>query len=260
MTLTQFFGNVGIIFAVMGGLAFAEGFIPLVANRGRTPTRLRLNLALTALTLLLNTLLITAAASLAHRFELESRGLLAGLALGPVTSIALAVALLDLATYAAHRTMHAVPWLWRAHRLHHADTFLDVTTTLRQHPLEGLWRFLWIIVPTWLLGLPAVALVVYRLLSVVQGVFEHANIDLGGRVEGWLSPFWVTPNLHKVHHSPRRAEHDSNYGNLFSVIDRMFGSFTPVEPGRAIEYGLADAVRSPDVARAGGVAHLGRSE
>jgi sterol desaturase/sphingolipid hydroxylase (fatty acid hydroxylase superfamily) len=232
----------------MGLLALVEGVIPLVAGRSRGPSRVRLNLALTVLTLSLNAGLMTAAVRVAPMGP------------GPVVPFLLAVVVLDLATYAAHRTMHAIPFLWRAHRLHHADSFLDVTTTLRQHPLEGLWRFLWVIVPAWLLGLPASAVVLYRLLSVVQGLLEHANIDLGPRAERWLSPFIITPNLHKVHHSPRRAEHDSNYGNLFSAVDRLFGSFSKAEPGRSIEYGLEDAIRSPHGARAHRLADLGRSE
>jgi sterol desaturase/sphingolipid hydroxylase (fatty acid hydroxylase superfamily) len=154
--------------------------------------------------------------------------------------VAITIPTLDFCTYLAHRTLHGVPLLWRAHRVHHGDPFLDVTTTLRQHPLEGLWRFLWILVPVWALGLPVAGVLTYRLLSAVQAVFEHANIRVWPRLDRAISRVWITPNLHKVHHSQARAQTDSNYGNLFSLFDRWLGTSRPSDEAFGVVYGLAD--------------------
>jgi sterol desaturase/sphingolipid hydroxylase (fatty acid hydroxylase superfamily) len=134
--------------------------------------------------------------------------------------------------YLAHRTMHGSPTLWRAHRVHHSDPFVDATTTFRNHPIEGLWRFLFLIVPIWVLGVPAEAVALQRLLTVINGSLEHANIRVWPPLDRVLSLIWVTPNMHKVHHSRDRAETDSNYGNILSIYDRIFRTFTPTDRAR----------------------------
>jgi sterol desaturase/sphingolipid hydroxylase (fatty acid hydroxylase superfamily) len=258
MTPREFLTNVGIILVLMAAAALIEAVLPLFrADRGRA--RLATNLGLSALTLVSNWALISLAALAALRFELDGHGLLARLSLPGPLLLALAVVVLDLATWLAHRTMHALPALWSVHRLHHADTFLDVTTTLRQHPLEGLWRFLWILVPTWLFGLPAAAVLTYRLLSVAQGILEHANVRVWQPLDGAVSTVWVTPNMHKVHHSCLPAETDSNYGNLLALFDRAFGTFTATSRAASVRYGLG-ALRSADGPRALGPAAVGRGE
>jgi sterol desaturase/sphingolipid hydroxylase (fatty acid hydroxylase superfamily) len=281
MTTHEFLTNAGIIAAFMAATALIELFVPLFARGARSAGRARANLGLTALALLLNWAVASLAAVVALRLEIPGRGLLAQLALPLPALVAATVVTLDLCTYAAHRSMHALPFLWRAHSVHHSDPFLDVTSTVRQHPLEGLWRFAWILAPTWLLGLPAAGVVVYRLLSVLQGVLEHANVRVFAPLDRAVSLFWVTPNMHKVHHSRIRGETDSNYGNLFALFDRALGTFTPTERAFGVSYGLDDVdprrarsllallalpfarpreIRWPDGARARGAANLGRSE
>jgi sterol desaturase/sphingolipid hydroxylase (fatty acid hydroxylase superfamily) len=281
MTLREFLGNVGIIFAVMGVLALVEAAVPLFARGERSRGRARANLGLSALTLVLNWAMSALAAAVALRAELDGRGSLVQAVLPLPAAVAATVLTLDLCTYVAHRGMHSLPFLWRAHRVHHGDPFLDVTSTLRQHPLEGLWRFLWIIVPTWALGLPALGVVIYRLLSVLQGLLEHANLRVWRPLDRALSLAWVAPDMHKVHHSRAREETDSNYGNLLALFDRALGTFTPSERARDVVYGLDDVdsvtARSlrgllalpfaapgrigwADEPRARGTAGLGRSE
>ena len=134
--------------------------------------------------------------------------------------------------------MHALPALWRVHRVHHADPLVDVTTTLRQHPIEGLWRFLFIMTPAWVLGVSAPTLLLYRMASALVGLTEHMDVKLLEPLDRALSWLVCTPNMHKLHHSRRPIETDSNYGNLFSLFDRVFGTFTPPTPGRCVDYGL----------------------
>ena len=141
-------------------------------------------------------------------------------------------------------TVNAHPALWRVHRVHHSDPFVDATTALRNHPIEGLWRFLFLMIPTWILGVPAEAVALQRLLTVINGSFEHANIRLWQPLDRVLSFFWVTPNMHKVHHSRAHAETDSSYGNILSIYDRILGSFTPTERALSVTYGLDDVPKA----------------
>jgi sterol desaturase/sphingolipid hydroxylase (fatty acid hydroxylase superfamily) len=133
------------------------------------------------------------------------------------------------------------PAMWRFHQIHHSDPFVDVTTTYRTHPVETVWRFLFAIVPVWLLGIPAQAVMIQRLLQATNGVIEHANIRLWAPLDRVLSLVWVTPNVHKIHHSRDIAETNSNYANLVTIYDRMLGTYTPAERAASVVYGLDDA-------------------
>jgi sterol desaturase/sphingolipid hydroxylase (fatty acid hydroxylase superfamily) len=230
MTTLEFLGNLEIIAILMGALALIEWLVPLFARGERSRGRGAANLGLSALTLGLNWALLSAAALVALRPSATAHG--------GALWLAASVVVLDLTTWLAHRTMHAIPLLWRAHRVHHSDPFLDVGTTLRQHPLEGLWRFAWLIGPIWILGLPAAGVVLYRLLSIVQAVLEHANIRVWSPLDRAVSRVWVTPNMHKVHHSRVQAQTDSNYGNLLALFDRAFGTFRPSDEAFGVMYGL----------------------
>jgi len=137
--------------------------------------------------------------------------------------------------------MHMWPAMWRFHRVHHSDDFVDVTTTYRTHPVETVWRFLFAIVPVWLLGVPAAAVVIQRLLQASNGVLEHSNIRLWAPIDRVLSLVWVTPNVHKIHHSRQFAETNSNYGNILTIYDRVLGTYTPAERAYSVIYGLDDA-------------------
>ena len=143
--------------------------------------------------------------------------------------------------YLSHRTMHAWPAMWRFHRVHHSDDFVDVTTTYRTHPVETVWRFLFAIVPVWLLGIPAQAVVIQRLLQATNGVIEHGNMRLWPPLDRVLSVVWVTPNVHKIHHSRELSETNSNYAKLLTIYDRLLGTYTPSARAQSVTYGLDDA-------------------
>jgi sterol desaturase/sphingolipid hydroxylase (fatty acid hydroxylase superfamily) len=116
---------------------------------------------------------------------------------------------------------------------------VDVTTSLRQHPIEGLWRFGFVMAPAWALGVPAEAVALYRVVSVLIGLTEHMDVKLWEPLDMALSWVFCTPNMHKVHHSRLAIETDTNYGNIFSLFDRVCGTFTPPSPARDLDYGLA---------------------
>ena len=101
--------------------------------------------------------------------------------------LVIAIVVLDFAYgYVAHRTMHASPVLWRFHRVHHSDGFVDVTTSYRTHPVEIVWRHLWLFATAWIIGVPVAAIVAFRVLSAVNGILEHANL----RVRPALDARW----------------------------------------------------------------------
>ncbi len=256
MTNDDFFGTVAIFGSLMAGLALLEIAIPFAATRGGAAGRRPTNLALSALAIGLNWLAMTGLAALLFALDTSGSGLVSGLGLPTWAELAIALLALDLATYTAHRLMHVIPTMWRFHRVHHADPFVDVTTALRQHPGEGLWRFAWTFGPALLLGLSPWAVAIYRTASVLNGLAEHVNVSLPLRLDRVISWLWVTPNMHKLHHSASRDESDTNYGNLFSFYDRIFRTFTPTDRALGIEYGLPGEVPREDAKSLGTLLRL----
>src|SRR5438105_8373048 len=134
--------------------------------------------------------------------SLQPPALARGLALPMRIQIIAGFVILDFsAGYLAHRALHLLPILWRFHQVHHSDDFVDVTTTYRTHPVETVWRFLFVIVPVWMIGIPALAVVIQRLVSAAHGIFEHGNIRLWSPVDRVLSRVWLAPTFHTFHHS-----------------------------------------------------------
>ncbi len=240
MNAYDFLSNLGVIFAIMGLAALAELAVPLF---GRTPPQQKrgaANLGLTVLTLLLNGALMSAAAGIALTMCPQVPGLMTLVGLPFIVQLIASIVVLDFFFgYLAHWAMHRSAILWRVHRVHHSDPFVDVTTTYRTHPIEVVWRFACLIVPIWILGVPPEAVLTYRLLSAINAILEHADIRLWQPLEA-LSVVWVTPNMHKVHHSCRQAETDSNYGNILAIHDRLLRTYTPTDRAYSVVYGLDD--------------------
>jgi sterol desaturase/sphingolipid hydroxylase (fatty acid hydroxylase superfamily) len=149
------------------------------------------------------------------------------------------VLLLDFwAAYVIHVLSHKIGWLWRIHRVHHSDPMVDVTTAFRQHPLESLLRISFLLSGMVFLGLPLWIVAVYQSLSSFNALLEHANIRVHPGLDRRLRSFLVTPNYHKIHHSRWQHETDSNYGNIFSLWDRMFSTTSCPATHHDISYGL----------------------
>lgn len=139
----------------------------------------------------------------------------------------LAVLILDFAIWLQHLITHKVPVLWRLHRVHHADRDMDVTTAIRFHPVEIALSMILKIGLVYLLGPAALAVIVFEILLNGTAMFNHANIKLPLGVDRVLRMVLVTPDMHRVHHSVHRHEHDSNYGFALSIWDRIFGTYIP---------------------------------
>ncbi len=146
--------------------------------------------------------------------------------------------LLDLiGAYLVHLIEHKVKFLWRFHLIHHTDTWIDTTTANRHHPGESVIRFAFTTLGVLIVGSPMWMVFLYQSLSVVASQFNHANISLPNKLDVFLSYFIVSPNMHKVHHHYVLPYTDSNYGNIFSVWDRLFGTFTTLPKDQLI-YGV----------------------
>jgi sterol desaturase/sphingolipid hydroxylase (fatty acid hydroxylase superfamily) len=145
---------------------------------------------------------------------------------------------LDLSFYVAHVAMHKIPSFWRFHRVHHSDPAVDVTTTIRQHPGEGVMRYAFLAAFAIPLGANPGAFAVYRLWSALSGLLEHSNVRMPLWLDGLFSLVFSWPSMHKVHHSRDVRYTDTNYGNIVSLWDRLFLTFTPSKHGTNIAYGL----------------------
>src|SRR5512144_425370 len=158
MTLREFMMNVTVILVVMAAAALLEAAVPMVMAEPRKHVRRTANLGLTALSFISNWLLASIAAVAA--VGLRPTGWLARMSWPQWAEVLVGIVVLDFSVgYLSHRTMHMWPPMWRFHQVHHSDDFVDVTTTYRTHPVETAWRFLFVIVPVWMIGIPALAVV-----------------------------------------------------------------------------------------------------
>lgn len=146
--------------------------------------------------------------------------------------------LLDLiGAWLPHFVQHKTPLLWRLHLIHHSDTHVDTTTANRHHPGESVIRFAFTALGVVVAGAPLWMVFLYQSISVVLSQFNHANISVGPRFDRVLSWIVVSPDMHKVHHHFEMPYTDSNYGNVFSIWDRLFRTFKALERGRIV-YGI----------------------
>jgi len=163
--------------------------------------------------------------------ETQGWGLFNWLAWPSWVEIILAIVILDFAIWLQHYVSHKAPLLWRLHQMHHADIDFDVSTAIRFHPIEIALSMIWKIILVLVLGPAALAVVLFEVILNGCAMFNHANIALPRWLDAALRLFIVTPDMHRVHHSTRRQEHNSNYGFSLSVWDRLFGTYTAQPAG-----------------------------
>lgn len=198
-------------------------------RRGQSlgPRRWPTHLALVAAGSVIIALVPLGAAGAALLAREAGIGVLNQVAWPPWLAIAVAWVALDIAIYWQHRLMHRIPWLWRLHRVHHTDIELDASSALRFHPGELAVSVAFKMSIIVALGAPPVAVLLFETGLVVAALFNHANWRLSPAVDRGLRRWLVTPDMHRVHHSVYREETDSNFGNLLSFWDRIFGSYRP---------------------------------
>lgn len=149
------------------------------------------------------------------------------------------VMLLDFfGAYLIHWIEHKVVFMWRFHLVHHSDTHVDVTTGLRHHPGEAVFRMVFTIIGVVVVGAPIWIIFLYQSISALFAHLTHANISMPKKIDRALSWVFITPLMHKVHHHYTQPYTDTNYGNIFAVWDRLFGTFAEVEDSSQIKYGI----------------------
>lgn len=218
----------------LGGLAtffLVEGVVRARPWHDSRARRLRLHILVAAVNSAL--LRLTVAGPLLYLSDFVSRhewGLAPALRLSGLPEILLTLFVLDMGDYWWHRANHRMPWLWRFHQVHHVDTHVDVTTSLRFHPgellISGLVKASWIV----LWGPSALGFAVFEALVTLSSQYHHSNIDFDDRVERIVRVFNVTPRMHTSHHSAETRSLDANFSTIFSFWDRLFGTYVTPTP------------------------------
>jgi sterol desaturase/sphingolipid hydroxylase (fatty acid hydroxylase superfamily) len=198
-----------------------------------------INIFFTVTTILINFALAFILLKVAHYVSLNHFGILNWLPqMNAWLYTIVGLLLMDfIGAYLAHFTEHKVKFLWRFHLIHHSDTYIDTTSGNRHHPGESVIRFTFTTLAVLLVGSPMWMVFLYQTLSVVATQFTHANICLPKKLDKLMSYILVSPDMHKIHHHYKLPYTDSNYGNIFSIWDRIIGTFRYVER-ETIVYGI----------------------
>ncbi len=218
--------RLSIFATILVVMALAEAAWP---RRERTLPRLTRwpsNLAVVVLdSLLVRLVFPMTAVAVAALGEARGWGLLNVMQVPAWIAVPVAVIVLDLVIYLQHVMFHAVPTLWRLHRMHHADLDFDVTTGSRFHPVEIMLSMVIKLTVIAALGAPALAVLIFEVLLNATAMFNHGNLRLPLWLDRWVRLLVVTPDMHRVHHSVVVRETNSNFGFNLSVWDRMFGTY-----------------------------------
>jgi sterol desaturase/sphingolipid hydroxylase (fatty acid hydroxylase superfamily) len=215
-----------------------EGLVPTRSLHYKKWRHAWPNFFFTATSVLVNFFLAFLLLNTADWTQANAFGLLQMFAMPFWLYVVLGVLLLDfIGAYLAHWVEHRIKPLWMVHLVHHSDHHVDTTTANRHHPLESLVRFTFTLLAVFLLGTPIGVVMLYQSLSVVLSQFNHANINLPVKLDQWLSYVLVTPHMHKVHHHYVLPYTDSNYGNIFAIWDRLFGTHMHLDAARIV-YGV----------------------
>jgi sterol desaturase/sphingolipid hydroxylase (fatty acid hydroxylase superfamily) len=218
--------RLGVFIAVFSAMALWEAAAPRRARLYSRFSRWPSNLAIVALnTAFVRVLLPATAVSLALAGERRGWGLLNNLPVSAWMAIVASVVLLDVAIYLQHVMFHAVPALWRVHRMHHTDLDFDVTTGARFHPVEIVLSMLIKFGAVAALGAPALGVLVFEALLNATSMFNHGNARIPSRLDRYLRWFVVTPDMHRVHHSIVVNETNSNFGFNLPWWDRLLGTY-----------------------------------
>lgn len=227
---------------LVGGIAFfwlLEGFLPLFQFKYKKWKHAMPNFFFTLTTVIVNFGLAFLLLKTADWVKANDFGIINWL---PEMSLwlyaLLGVLLLDFfGAYLAHFVEHKIKILWMVHLVHHTDHKVDTTTANRHHPIESVIRFVFTLFGVFIVGTPIALVFLYQSLSLVATQFGHANIKMNRKLDKALSYVIVSPDMHKVHHHHVLPYTDSNYGNIFSIWDRLFGTFMSLDRDKIV-YGV----------------------
>ena len=215
-----------------------EGLFPLIQHNYKKWNHAKLNLFLLGTTILIHALFGIATAGVFIWAADSSFGLLYMVEWPLIVELIVGIMLLDLvAQYAVHFLLHRVAFMWKFHMVHHSDTNVDVTTGTRHHPGDYIFRELFALFAILIGGIPIGIYLVYRILTIIFTYWSHSNLNMPLALDKFLSLAFITPNMHKFHHHFERPWTDTNFGNIFSIWDRIFGTFVYSDPKKVV-YGL----------------------
>ena len=226
-----------------------EAISPLFKFDYQKLKHIGVNLVFLSTDLLINVLFTLATVGVFAWIGEHNIGLLNMIELPMWAELLIAVLALDLcAQYFAHYMLHTIPFMWRFHMIHHSDTHVDATSATRHHPGDYVCREIFALGAVFVFGIPLAFYLFYRILTVFFAYWSHANISMPKWIEVPISYVLVTPDMHKFHHHFERPWTDTNFGNIFSIWDRMFGTLTYDDP-KKIQYGLdmLPSERSQDI-------------
>ena len=228
----------GWVFFVLTIFWIFEGYYKLVFTKYNKWRHAKTNLILLAFVMLINVVFGIATVGIFLWLSDSNFGLLQLFDAPVWLKLLLSILVLDLiAQYFVHYLLHKVKWMWRLHTVHHSDKNVDVTTGTRHHPFDFIIRETFALIAVVIMGMPIAFYLFYRILSVLFTYFTHANISLPKKLDKALRYIIVTPNMHKFHHHYQMPWTDSNFGNMFSIWDRLFGTFVYGKTSD-IKYGL----------------------
>lgn len=226
-----------------------EGIYPLRKHQYNKWKHAKTNLFLLLSTMIINVVFGIITVGIFSWIETNQFGLLYLIEVPVWAEIIIAVMLLDfISQYCVHYLLHKVPFMWRFHTVHHSDTHVDVTSGTRHHPIDFIFRETFALIGILIAGLPIAYYLIYRILTVFFTYFSHADIQLPNWLDRTISYVFISPNTHKFHHHHVMPWTDTNFGNIFSFWDRIFGTFI-YQDTKNIVYGvdILDADKSEDI-------------
>lgn len=215
-----------------------EGVYPLRKHQYNKWKHAKTNLGLLLSTMIINVVFGVLTVGIFSWINTNNFGLLNMVELPVWLEVILAIMILDfMSQYVVHFMLHKIPVMWRFHTVHHSDTHVDVTSGTRHHPIDFVFRETFALLGIIIAGLPVSYYLIYRILTVFFTYFSHADIKLPNAIDKTISLIFVSPNMHKFHHHHVMPWTDTNFGNIFSIWDRLFGTFV-YKDTKDIVYGV----------------------
>ncbi len=235
---------------LVGGLTIfwlIESAVPLFSFTYHKWRHAGINIFLTVTTILINFSMAFVLVKTSDWVVQNEVGLIQWVAMPVWLYAIVGLLLLDfIGAFLVHYIEHRVQWMWRFHLVHHTDQQVDTTTANRHHPGESVFRFVFTTLAVLVVGAPMWMVFLYQTMSVILTQFNHSNVRMPSWLDNALVWVFCTPNMHRVHHHYRMPYTDTNFGNIFSIWDRLFGTFARVDNSK-LKYGI-DTFMAPQEA------------
>lgn len=217
-----------------------ENMLPYLSPPANKKKHYRRNFIISLISFLINAVLGTLVVMVVELTAANHWGLLNHLQLPLPVQLLAGILLFDLGSYLTHNLQHKIPFFWRFHRIHHSDNHLNVSSSLRFHPVDVIVsQCIYQCIGVILIGMPITAFVIYGSIAIPLLILQHSNVRFPRRFERFASLVFATPGWHKIHHSSEQEQTDSHYGDVFTFWDRIFGTWGKKQP-HEIEYGLKE--------------------